>query len=143
MLIKLSARSGGLVRPAVRSFGYDMTEITKMNSRLQRKINVLKMFTDHQKFNYEKPDMTYDKKTGNVTIVDPRDKIKKKKIINNIDEINQMKQKLYNELGLDHDGLPKGTTDPSKVNIQDLSKKLEKLRDDFEENYEVDPNMFY
>jgi hypothetical protein len=47
-----------------------------MNAKLQRKINVLRMFTDYKTFNYEQPEMTYDKKTGNVTIIDPKDKVK-------------------------------------------------------------------
>jgi hypothetical protein len=143
MLNKSTLQSAGLLKTAARSFGYDIREIAKMNSRLQRKINVLRMFTDHKMFNYERPDMTYDKKTGDVTIIDPRDKVKKKKIIHNMDEVISMKQKLYDELGLDQDGLPKGTKDPSNVNVHDLSKKLESLRKDMYEEYEVDPNMFY
>ena len=49
------------------------------------------MFTDHKKFNYEQPRMTYDKATGDVTIHDPKDDIKSNRIINNIDEVLEEK----------------------------------------------------
>jgi hypothetical protein len=49
------------------------------------------MFTDHKKFNYEQPRMTYDKTTGDVTIHDPKDDIKQNRIINNIDEVLEEK----------------------------------------------------
>jgi acyl CoA:acetate/3-ketoacid CoA transferase beta subunit len=39
-----------------------------MHQRLTRKINVLRMYTEHAEFNYEQPKMTYNKKTGEVTI---------------------------------------------------------------------------
>lgn len=45
------------------------------------------MFTDDKIFKYEEPIMTYDKATGNVTIIDPADIKKKKKIINSMDEV--------------------------------------------------------
>jgi hypothetical protein len=44
------------------------------------------MYTEHKTFNYEQPRMTYDKATGEVTIHDPKDEIKEKRIINNLDE---------------------------------------------------------
>jgi hypothetical protein len=64
--------------------------------------------------------MTYDKKTGNVTIIDPRDRVKvKKRIITNTDEVDEMKNKLYEELGLGPDGMPT-EEDTSKINIDEL-----------------------
>ena len=48
---------------------------------------MLKMFTDHKKFNYEQPRMTYDKATGEVTIHDPSEDVVEKRIINSMDEI--------------------------------------------------------
>lgn len=50
--------------------------------------------------------MTYDKKTGDVTIHDPKDKVKEK-IVKNYDEVYEQKQKLFQELDLDESGLPK------------------------------------
>ena len=43
--------------------------------------------------------MTYDKKTGDVTIIDPSEH-KKKKIIRNVDEVEAARQALFAELGL-------------------------------------------
>ena len=31
----------------------------------------MKMFTQHKVYNYQQPEMSYDKKTGDVTIHDP------------------------------------------------------------------------
>jgi len=47
------------------------------------------MFTAHAEFNYEAPQMTYDKKTGEVTITDPAEerKKRKKRIITNTDDM--------------------------------------------------------
>jgi hypothetical protein len=83
------ALSRNLVSTQTRQFGYDIKEIEAMNAALQRKLNVLRMFTEYKDFNYEQPQMDYDKATGNVTILDPRDRVKpKKKIITSVDEIN-------------------------------------------------------
>ena len=76
------------------------------------------MFTDHKKFNYEQPRMTYDKATGDVTIHDPKDDIKSNRIINNIDEVLEEKQKLFEELDLDSEGLPK-----KPIDVEELSEK--------------------
>ena len=52
--------------------------------------------------------MSYDKATGNVTIIDPADIKKKRKIIHSMDEVLRMKEQLYEEFKLDEDALPKG-----------------------------------
>ena len=50
--------------------------------------------------------MTYDKETGDVTIHDPSENKKKKKIISNVDEVLAQKKALFEEAGLDEDGIP-------------------------------------
>lgn len=80
-----------------------------MNAQLQRKINILKLFTEEKEWNYEKPEMTYDKATGEVTIHEKE--VKEKRIINNLDDYEQSKQDLYKELGLEKDGLPSEDAD--------------------------------
>ena len=102
------------------------------------------MFTDHKTFNYEQPKMEYNKETGDVTIWDPKDRVvEKKKILNNVDEVMKMKQQLYEELGLGEDGLPKDATDPKQVDVEDLSQRLKKLRQGYENEHEYDPSLFY
>lgn len=105
-----------------RSFGYDMREIRKMNARLQRKINVLKLYTEHSDYNYEQPTMTYNRETGDVTIHDPTEKKNRKKIIRSIDETETAKQQLLAELGLDASGFPVDKK-PSEVNVEELAEK--------------------
>ena len=54
-----------------------------------------------------------------------------------------MKQKLYDELNLDDDLLPKGQKD---VDIKEHSKTLVQLRKnqaEYMEDHEIDPSMFY
>ena len=69
--------------------------------------------------------MTYDKETGDVHIHDPSEDIKEKKIITNIDEVFQMKDKLRKELGLGNDGLPlDANEDADNIDIHKLSEKL-------------------
>lgn len=84
----------------------DVKEIDRLHAKLMRKINILKMFTDHKTFNYEQPRMTYDKETGDVTIHDPNENKKKNRIIKNVDEVFAEKKKLLEEVGLDEEGLP-------------------------------------
>lgn len=65
--------------------------------------------------------MTYDKKTGEVTIEEV-DK-KSKRIIKSVDEVRAAKQALYDELNLESDGFPKGA-DAANVDTDDLAAKL-------------------
>jgi len=58
---------------------YDQRELTKLKNKVDRKLKMLRLFTEHANFNYEAPIMTYDKQTGNVTIVDPMEERAKAK----------------------------------------------------------------
>ena len=80
------------------------------------------MFTKYKDYNHKEPTMSYDSKTGEVTIKEATDG-KKKRIIKDIDEIKNEKVKLYEELGLDTDGMPKGV-EPEDVDKEELSEKL-------------------
>lgn len=100
------------------------------------------MFTDHSQFNYEQPKMTYDKETGDVTIHDPEDDKKKKRIINNVDEIEAEKRALFAEAGLDEEGMPLDTN-PEDVDPSDLAKRLRKATAALEEEYDFDPTQLY
>ena len=65
MLAK-SLKSVALTTNACRTFSYDVREIKLLEMEFKRKLNVLKMATDQKEFNYEQPEMIYDKKTGDV-----------------------------------------------------------------------------
>ena len=132
-----------LVPLMVRHFNYDIKELHRMNSKLQRKINLLRMFTDHKKFNYQRPHMTYDKESGNVTIIDPADEAIPDKVIDNVDEVFQMKQQLYDELGLDERGMPKDEGELKEENIPKLAEKLKQSRTANREGIDYDPTQFY
>lgn len=81
--------------------------MNRMNQRLQQKINILRLFTEQSKFNYLKPYMSYDKETGDVTIIEGKDLNKKQaKIINSVEDHVEERKKLFKELGLDERGRP-------------------------------------
>ena len=63
-------------------------------------MNKLRYYTDRNEFNYEPPQMTYDKATGDVTIL-PKRIEKKPTIIQNFDELEQEKASLYKEMGIE------------------------------------------
>lgn len=62
-----------------------------------RKMNAIKLRTEDRKFNYEQPEMTYDKTTGDVIIHD-KNANKKTRIINNLDDLTKEKNALMSEL---------------------------------------------
>lgn len=76
-----------------------MQEIKDLNDKLSKKINYLKMHTTESKFNYEQPEMIYDKKTGDVKIIEKKVK-KKERIIKNFDDLKREKTLLFKEVGL-------------------------------------------
>ena len=82
--------------------------------------------------------MTYDKATGDVTIHDPNEDVQEKKILNNMDEVIEEKQKLFAELGLDSEGLPK-----EPIGVEELSEKYKVVKKFFAEEFDMDPSQFY
>ena len=111
---------------SVRHFAYSIKENDKLRSEINRKVNVLQMFTKYKDYNHKEPTMSYDSKTGEVTIKEANQG--KKRIIRDIDEISREKAKLYEELGLDSGGMPIGQ-DPEDVDKEQLSEKLRQVRD--------------
>ena len=63
-----------------RCFSVTWSELHQMDQKLKRKLNKLRMFTEDREFTYEPPQMTYDKATGDVTII-PKQAKKKPTII--------------------------------------------------------------
>lgn len=110
-----------LLQLSRRSFTYDVRELQRMNNVLRRKINIMKMFTEHRDFNYEQPKVTYDSPTGEVKMHESENK-KTKKIIKNMDDRLKSKRDLYSELGLDQDGNPR--EDAEEVDVHSLAEKM-------------------
>ena len=61
------------------------------------------MVTDLKDFNYEPPQMYYDKKSGEIKIKE-RVGDAKKKFINNINDLEKEKRALFKEVGLTEQG---------------------------------------
>jgi len=62
-------------------------------------MNMMKMYTKDREFNYEQPRMSYDKATGDVTIL-AKDKGPKKKIIRSLDDYEKEKLALMRKSAL-------------------------------------------
>jgi hypothetical protein len=67
------------------------------------------MFGEFKDFNYEKPNMVYDKKSGEMKILDAKKGAKevKKRMIKSMDDMIKEKKALFTEVGLDDEGRPK------------------------------------
>lgn len=122
-------------------FSYDHGEIKKLEMKVQRKLQVLRMFSDLKDFDYEAPSMSYDKKTGEV-IVDHGKGAKeasKKKFIGNIDDLEKEKRALFAEMGLDNEGQPKNIKEP----IEKIADNLKKVQDRMMNEFDLDPTAFH
>lgn len=49
-------------------FSYDHRELYKLEMQVKKKLNMLRIFTDLKEFNYEAPQMYYDKQSGEIKI---------------------------------------------------------------------------
>jgi hypothetical protein len=55
-----------------RAFSYDHGKIKKLELQVSRKIQLLRMFNDLMDFDNEPPQIQYDKKTGDIKIIEGR-----------------------------------------------------------------------
>jgi hypothetical protein len=73
------------------------------------------MFSEQKEFDYEPPNMSYDKKTGEINIDSKKPGTeKKKKVISNMDDLQREKKALLAEMGLDEEGRPKNASEPTE-----------------------------
>ena len=75
----------------------DYRELRALDLELQRKLNLLRMHTEDKEFNYQQPEMIYDKKTGDVKIIE-RNANEKKNIIRSMDDLEKERQALNDEI---------------------------------------------
>lgn len=102
-------------------------------------MNNIKIRAEERKFNYEQPEMTYDKETGDV-IIHEKSANKKTRIINNYDDLEKEKKALMSELE-EKTGKKqkKGQHAPSEEErTESYAASLKK----FTELYDVDPTQF-
>lgn len=83
-----------------RVFSVSLSEIKEMQLKLNRMLNVHKLFGETPEFNYEQPKMIYDKETGDVTIL-PKSRGTDKRIIRTNKDLEDEKAKLFKEIGLE------------------------------------------
>lgn len=97
------------------------------------------MFGELKDFNYEPPSMTYDKKTGDVKILDKSDaKGIKKRVIKNMDDLDKEKRALLKEVGLDEQGKPKSEKEP----IDKIADRIKVAAQRMYEEFDIDPTGF-
>lgn len=95
------------------------------------------MFTDMKDFNYEAPQMYYDKQSGEIKIKEKETETKKK-YIRNIDELEKEKKALYAEIGLSDEGKSK-----NNETEEELAEKIKKAADRMVKEFDIDPSNFY
>lgn len=113
----------------IRCFSYSASENQKYRLEINRKLNVLKMNTQHREFTYEQPEMIYDKKTGDVIIVD-KSLERKKSVVQSFDDLEQERKALSQELG-------KVTSDAERAKVE--AEWFHRLQS----KYEIDPLKFH
>lgn len=96
-----------MLKTSQRYFGYDHRELFLLEQKVKKRLNLLRMATDLKDFNYEAPQMYYDKQTGEIKMHE-RKEGQSKTLIKNMDELEREKKALYAEVGLDEQGEAKG-----------------------------------
>jgi hypothetical protein len=117
-----------------------------MELKLKKKLQVLRMFSDLKDFDYEPPNMQYDKKTGDIKIVESKTLQvqagkagKPKKIISSMNDLERERSALYAEMGLDEEGKPKNDKEP----IEKMSERLKTVQDRMLKDFDIDPTAFH
>lgn len=115
----------------VRCFSYDYKDIKRLDLEFQRKLNLLKMYTVEKDFNYQQPEMIYDKKTGDVKIIEKSKE--KKKIIKSYDDLQKEKDLVTKEVN-------KLIEKQGEKN--DMAEKIATISTKFSNDFEIDPSKF-
>jgi len=97
------------------------------------------MYTENREFNYEPPEMIYDKATGDVTIL-PKKVKTKDTIIRSIDDLEREKAAMLEEMGV-----PEG--DPEKLDLkggmEEAVEKMYRVEKKMLDDLDLDPTNFY
>mmetsp|Transcript_13477 Transcript_13477/g.22935 ORF Transcript_13477/g.22935 Transcript_13477/m.22935 type:complete len:396 (-) Transcript_13477:96-1283(-) len=125
-----------------RHFSVSVRDLYIQNVRLQKKINIMQLYTTNRKMKYDKPYMNYDRETGEVTIIEGSEhkkQFEKKKVVRDFQELDQEKKRLLHELNLDEFGNPK----EENVDRDDLAERLKKLNEFKHQDFEEDPSKVF
>lgn len=96
------------------------------------------MFTELKDFNYEPPQMFYDKQSGEIKIKQKQQE-KKKKIIKTMDDLEKERNALLKEVGLNQDGRPLNENE----DLDKLAEKIKTVNDRMINELDIDPSQFY
>ncbi len=110
-----------------------------MAEEIRRKMTVLKLYTDLKDFDYQPPNMYYDKESGEI-MVKEREKQKEKKIIKNVDDYNKEKAALMKEIGMDENAEANLGGD---TNEEEFVAQMRLLQKRMVDDYDIDPTKFY
>ena len=113
-------------------------------------MQILRMFSDLKDFDYEAPQMQYDKKTGDIKIIEGGKQAAgkqagasagkdTKKVIGSMNDLEREKKALFDELGLDEKGFPKNTKEP----IDKIADRIKTAQDRMTRDFEMDPSAFH
>ena len=124
----LASRTFSLFKPTQRSFSVTWSELHQIDAKVRRKVNKMKMYTEQSEFTYEPPKMSYDKSTGDVTII-PKTIRKKPTIIQSNDDMERERQALYKEMGIEDGNIENldvtGDVEAAAEKIYQAKKKMD------------------
>ena len=122
-----------------RPFSYGQGELRKMRAQVERRLKVLEYYTEQKDFTYEPPEMYYDKKSGEIKIVEKKadPNAAKKKIIRNTDDLDRERKRLYKEEGLDEEGKMDKT---EGVSVDMYAEKIKKVTERMSKELDIDPS---
>lgn len=135
---KLKQQQRCLLQNSMRLFSVDHGELKALEQKVKRKLHVMKMFTEYKDFDYEPPQMFYDKQSGEIKIKEKHVQ-ETKKIINNMDDLEREKQALLAEVGLNQEGKPIKEDEPIDV----IAEKIKTVNDRMAKEFDIDPSTFY
>jgi hypothetical protein len=127
-----------LVTSSSRGFSYSDRELHALQLKLKAKINASMLYTQQSDFNYERPQLQYDKATGEINII-KKEQIKKT-VIRSHDDLMKEKKRMLKELKIEDPEAESAETDEA---IQQTAENIERLCAKMKEEIEVDPTTFY
>ena len=127
-----------MLHMSLRTFSIDQKEIRALENSVKRKMNVIRAHTELREFTYQPPQMYYDKKTGEIKVKE-KEKEKKRKLIKNMDDLQNEKSKLMKEVGLDENGMPLDENESVDKTAESLKKLMARVNNE----YDLDPKNFH
>jgi len=96
-----------------------------MRLAVERRLRVMRYYTEEKDFDYEPPEMYYDKKSGEIKIAEKKadPNAKSRKLIKNTDDVERERKRLFKEEGLNEEG----KMDDLNTPVDKYAEKIKKV----------------